>query len=217
MMIVLTEPVNFFILHSFYSKCYNYSMKLGSVIKKFVGWLDPKLEKYRDEKPKEDLTPKTQAELIGILKKAPKSVLSPKERNIIAAVMNIENRRASDLMISKEDMTFVKEDEMLGPLNLDKLYKSGYSIFPVVDKNEKIVGIIKTASLNSLEIKEAKKAKKFLEKDKIIYLKENDSIEKIIDEFLKSSSLFFVVNNSEGEMVGMITFDIVVYYLLGKI
>lgn len=192
-------------------------MKLGSVIKKFVGWLDPKLEKYRDEKPKEDLTPKTQAELIGILKKAPKSVLSSKERNIIAAVMNIENRRASDLMISKEDMTFVKEDEMLGPLNLDKLYKSGYSIFPVVDKNEKIVGIIKTASLNSLEIKEAKKAKKFLEKDKIIYLKENDSIEKIIDEFLKSSSLFFVVNNSEGEMVGMITFDIVVYYLLGKI
>ena len=192
-------------------------MKLGSVIKKFVGWLDPKLEKYRDEKPKEDLTPKTQAELVEILKKAPKSVLSPKERNIIAAVMNIENRRASDLMISKEDMTFVKEDEMLGPLNLDKLYKSGYSIFPVVDKNEKIVGIIKTASLNSLEIKEAKKAKKFLEKDKIIYLKENDSIEKIIDEFLRSSSLFFVVNNSEGEMVGMITFDIVVYYLLGKI
>lgn len=192
-------------------------MKLGSVIKKFVGWLDPKLEKYRDEKPKEDLTPKTQAELVEILKKAPKSVLSPKERNIIAAVMNIENRRASDLMISKEEMTFVKEDEMLGPLNLDKLYKSGYSIFPVVDKNDKIVGIIKTASLNSLEIKEAKKAKKFLEKDKIIYLKENDSIEKIIDEFLKSSSLFFVVNNSEGEMVGMITFDIVVYYLLGKI
>ena len=192
-------------------------MKLGSVIKKFVGWLDPKLEKYRDKKPEEDLSPKTQAELVEILKKAPKSVLSPKERNIIAAVMNIENRRASDLMISKDEMTFVKEDEMLGPLNLDKLYKSGYSIFPVIDKNEKIVGIIKTASLNSLEIKEAKKAKKFLEKDKIIYLKENDSVEKIIDEFLKTSSLFFVVNNSEGEMVGMITFDIIVYYLLGRI
>lgn len=192
-------------------------MKLDSIMKKFVRWADPKLEKYREGKPVKEFTPETTLELVEVLKRSPKSVLSSHERNMIAAIMNLKNRRVSDLMISKEEITFVNEDEMLGPLNLDKLYKSGYSIFPVVDKNEKIVGVIKTASLNSLEIKEAKKAKKFLEKDKVIYLKENDSIEKIIDEFLKSSSLFFVVNNSDDEMVGMITFDIVVYYLLGKI
>lgn len=192
-------------------------MKLNSIMKKFVRWADPKLEKYREKKTEKEFTPETTLELVEVLKRSPKSVLSVHERNMIAAIMNLKNRRVSDLMISKAEITFVNEDEMLGPLNLDKLYKSGYSIFPVVDKNEKIVGVIKTASLNSLEIKEAKKAKKFLEKDKVIYLKENDSLEKVIDEFLKSSSLFFVVNNSDGEMVGMITFDIIIYYLLGKI
>ena len=186
-------------------------------MKKIVGWFDKKFEKFREEKPVEEFVPKTQKELIDVLKRSPKSVLSSQERNIIASIMNLENRHASELMIPKEDIVFVKEDEMLGPLNLDKLYKSGFSIFPVIDKNEKIIGIIKTASLNSLEIKEAKKAKKFLENDKIIYLKEEDSLMKIIDEFLKSNSLFFAVKNADDELVGMVTFDIVIYYLLGKI
>ncbi len=192
-------------------------MKFKNIMKKIVGWFDKKFKKYREEEPIEEYVPKTQKELIDVLRRSPKSVLSSQERNIIASVMNLENRRASELMIPKEDMIFVKEDEMLGPLNLDKLYKSGFSIFPVIDKNEKIIGVIKTASLNSLEIKEAKKAKKFLEKEKIIYLTEDDSIKKIIDEFLKSNSLFYVVKNADDETVGMITFDIVVYYLLGKI
>lgn len=186
-------------------------------MKKIVGWFDAKFERFREEKPVEEFVPKTQLELIEVLKRTPKNVLSSQEKNIIASIMNLENRRVSDLMIEKDDMIFVKDDEMLGPLNLDKLYKSGYSIFPVIDKNEKIIGIIKTASLNSLEIKEAKKAKKFLEKDKIIFLKESDSIKKVIDEFLKSNSLFFVVKNKDDEITGMLTFDIVVYYLLGKI
>lgn len=192
-------------------------MKFKNIMKKIVGWFDAKFERFREEKPVEEFVPKTQLELIEVLKRTPKNVLSSQEKNIIASIMNLENRRVSDLMIEKDDMIFVKDDEMLGPLNLDKLYKSGYSIFPVIDKNEKIIGIIKTASLNSLEIKEAKKAKKFLEKDKIIFLKENDSIKKVIDEFLKSNSLFFVVKNKDDEIAGMLTFDIVIYYLLGKI
>ncbi|MBR3368750.1 CBS domain-containing protein [Candidatus Saccharibacteria bacterium] len=192
-------------------------MKFKNIMKKIVGWFDAKFERFREEKPVEEFVPKTQLELIEVLKRTPKNVLSSQEKNIIASIMNLENRRVSDLMIEKDDMIFVKDDEMLGPLNLDKLYKSGYSIFPVIDKNEKIIGIIKTASLNSLEIKEAKKAKKFLEKDKIIFLKESDSIKKVIDEFLKSNSLFFVVKNKDDEITGMLTFDIVVYYLLGKI
>lgn len=192
-------------------------MKFKNIMKKIVEWFDAKFERFREEKPVEEFVPKTQLELIEVLKRTPKNVLSSQEKNIIASIMNLENRRVSDLMIEKDDMIFVKDDEMLGPLNLDKLYKSGYSIFPVIDKNEKIIGIIKTASLNSLEIQEAKKAKKFLEKDKIIFLKENDSIKKVIDEFLKSNSLFFVVKNKDDEIAGMLTFDIVIYYLLGKI
>ena len=191
-------------------------MKNHGVIKKLVRWIDPKLEKYR-EKKETKYTPKTLAELVEVLKRTPKNVLSAQERNMIAAVMNIGSRRASDLMILKDEMIFVEEDELLGPLNLDKLYKSGFSVFPVVDKKNKIIGVIKTDSLNSLEIKEAKSARKLMKKDQIIYISERTSIEEVIEKFLVSNCLLFIVQDSAGENIGMLTFDIVIYYLLGKI
>lgn len=192
-------------------------MKSESVMQKFVKWLDPRLEKYRGKKPEKKFTPKDVSELVDILRRTPKDILSVQEKNMFAAIMNISERRAVDLMIPKEEIYFVKDDEVLGPLNLDKLYKSGYSIFPVIDKNEKIIGVLKTDSLNSLEIKDAKKAKKYLDGSRVVYLNQNDTVEMIIDEFLKTNSLFFAIRNSEDEIIGMVTFDIIIYYLLGKI
>ena len=186
-------------------------------MQKIVKWLDPRLEKYREKKPEKKFTPKDISELIDVLKRTPKDILSVQEKNMFAAIMNLSERKAVDLMIPKEEIYFVKDDDVLGPLNLDKLYKSGYSIFPVIDKNEKIIGVLKTDSLNSLEIKDAKKAKKYLDGSRVVYLGQNDTIETIIDEFLKTNSLFFAVRNSENEIIGMVTFDIVIYYLLGKI
>lgn len=192
-------------------------MKSESVMKKIVKWIDPKLEKYREKKPEKKFTPKDIPELIDVLKRTPKDILSVQEKNMFAAIMNLSERKAVDLMIPKEEIYFVNEDDILGPLNLDKLYKSGYSIFPVIDKKEKIIGVLKTDSLNSLEIKDAKKAKKYLDGSRVVYLRRDDTIEKVIDEFLKTNSLFFAIHNSENEIIGMITFDIIIYYLLGKI
>ena len=192
-------------------------MKFERLIKKIVKTLDPKLEKYREKAEKEPFSPKTTKELVGVIKRTTNGILSSSEKNMFASLMSYKDKLATDLMIPKDEMIFVSDEEVLGPLNLDKLYKSGYSVFPVVDKNEKIIGLIKTDTLNSLEKTDGKKAKKYLDNSRVIFINEKTTLKEVLDEFLKSSSLLFIAKNSKNEILGMLTFDIVIYYLLGLI
>lgn len=184
-------------------------------MKKITKWLDRKLEKYRE--PKEDFTPKSTKELVEVLKRTPKNVLSAKQKNMFAAMMSIKERHVSDIMVPKEEMTFVKDDEVLGPLMLDKLYQSGFSHFPVVDKKGKIIGVIDTESLNSLKIKESAQAKELLNNEKITFLKPETTLNEVIDEFLRTNTLFFAIIDKDDEMIGVVTFEMIIYYLLGEI
>ena len=73
-------------------------------MRKFVKWLDPKLDKYRTKKapvkpPK--YTPKSLEEFIDVLRRTPKSILSDEDRDRIAAVMSFDTKKVKDLMVEK--------------------------------------------------------------------------------------------------------------------
>ena len=144
---------------------------------KIVKFIDPKLDKYRVPKKeiKPKYTPKSLEEFIDVLQRTPKSILSSKDRSRIAAVMSFENHEVKDLMIPKKEMVFVNVKDILGPLVLDKLYKSGYTNFPVIDNDEKVKGVIHTEALNALEIKKTDRAEKYMDKN-VNYLHETDSL-----------------------------------------
>ena len=98
-------------------------------------FIDPKLEKYRERKKevKPKYTPASLEDFIGVVQRTPKSILSSKDRDRIAAVMSFDDRKVSDLMTGKKDMIFVSDKEFLGPLVLDKLFRSGFTNFPVTE------------------------------------------------------------------------------------
>lgn len=185
-------------------------------MRKFVKFIDPRLEKYRTKKeptkpPK--YTPKTLEEFIGVLQRTPKSILSSNDRDRIAAVMSFESRTISDLMIPKEKMVFVHQKDFLGPLTLDKLYKSGYTNFPVVDDKEKVKGIIHTEALNALEIKKTDRAEKYLDKN-VCYLHLNDSLKFAVEEIERTNSYYFLVLDESDSLAGFFTIQMLLDYLL---
>ena len=132
--------------------------------KKVVKWVDPKLDKFREPtKPVElpPYVPKDLGDLIGILKRTPKEILSGKQKAIIASSMSFSEREVAEIMMPRSEITFVYEHDFLGPLMLDKLYQSGFSHFPVLSSDGKqIVGLLHTDQLNSLEIKDTDRASK---------------------------------------------------------
>ena len=186
-------------------------------MQKFVRWLDPKLDKYRSHEPKTatKYTPKDLADFIDILKRTPRSILSDTDRTRIAGIMSFDERKVSDLMVSKSEMIFVRKDEMLGPLVLDKLYKSGFTHFPVVDMRGKVKGVIHTEALNALEIKKTDRADKYLDKN-FNYLHESDSLAHAVEEITRTSGYYYLVLDKADTLVGFFTVEILLNYLLGK-
>ena len=189
---------------------------LVDLMQKFVKFIDPKLEKYRNKKPTVPVskyTPNTLADFIDVLRRTPKSILSNRDRERISAIMNFDERKVSHLMIPKSKMVFVNEKEILGPLVLDKLYKSGFTNFPVVDNKDKVLGIIHTEALNTLEIKKTDRATKYLDRT-VNYLHASDSLQFAVDEIERTNSYYFLVLDDANSLAGFFTIQMLLDYLL---
>ena len=186
------------------------------LMRKIVRLMDPKLEKYRPKKPPAPkYTPKTLEEFIGVMQRTPKSILSAKDRSRIVAIMSFDEKKVGNLMAAKEKIVFVKRDEILGPLVLDRLYKSGFTSFPVIDSGDRVIGIIHTEALNMLEIKKTDKAEKYMDK-KVHYLNINDSLESVIEEISQTDCYYFLVKDKEEKLVGCFTVQMLLTYLVGE-
>lgn len=183
------------------------------IMKQLVQRLDPKFEKYR---PQQELyTPKTKSELIELLARTPKTVLSPEERNIIAAAMSFGDKPVSSIMIPQKSITFVHENDFLGPLMLDKLYKSGFEHFPVTGASGRITGLLHTKELNSLTIKETDRAIKYLDEN-VYYIRDDHTLEMALAAFLRTNCHFFIVIDRTEKPVGLITYEMIADTMLGK-
>ena len=182
-------------------------------LRKFVKYIDPRLEKYREKKPVPKYSPKTLEEFIEVLQRTPRNILTNEERNRIAAIMSFSERKISDVMVPKDKMVFVKNKDVLGPLVLDKLYKSGFTNFPVVDSKEKVLGVIHTEALNALEIKETDRAEKYMSKD-VKYLHADDSLNFAITEIERTNNYYFLVLDKAGGLAGFFTIQMLLDYLL---
>ena len=119
-------------------------------------------------------------------------------------------------MLPRKNITFVHENDFLGPLMLDKLYKSGLSHFPVLGKNGGIVGILQTDSLNRLEIKDTERASKYLD-PKIHYVGADYGLKEAFAMFLRTDSGFGLVVDEAGAVVGLITLRMLIENLIGEV
>lgn len=193
---------------------------MNNFMEKIVSAIDPKLERYRKKEEPAKLppyVPESLTDFIGVLKRTPKEILSSKQRAIIASSMSFTERKVSDVMMPRPEITFVYEHDFLGPLMLDKLYKSGSSHFPVLSSDgRQVIGVIHTDQLNSLEIKNTDRATKYLD-SKVYFLRDDYTLEQAMAAFLRTNCFFFVVIDRTGQLVGLLTYKMLVAYLLGYI
>ena len=191
---------------------------LQELMRKIIKWLDPKLDKYRPAKPTPKptkYTPRTIEDFIAVLQRTPKSILSNQDRDRIAAIMSFNDRTVSELMVSKNKIPFVNSNEVLGPLTLDKLYKSGFTHFPVIDASNRVIGIIHTEALNALAIKKTDRASKYLDPS-VHYLHATDPLSLAVEEIERTGSYYFLVQDDTDNIIGCFTIQMLLDYLLGS-
>lgn len=185
---------------------------------KFTKWVDKFLERFREPPEPEErppYVPESLEDFIGVMQRTPQEFLNGKQRAIIAACMSFGDRKVADIMMPRSEVTFVYEHDFLGPLMLDKLYQSGSSHFPVLSSDgHQIIGLIHTDALNSLEVKNTDRATKYLDK-KVYYLRSDYTLEQAMAAFLRTNCFFFLVIDRAGQLVGLLTYKMLVAYLLG--
>lgn len=184
------------------------------LMKKFTKWLDPKLAKYRVAEKKQPYTPKTEKDFIGVLKRTPETILNPEQRNIIAGAMSFDSIPVSAIMTERKEIMFLSETDFLGPILLDKMYKTGIDVFPVVDKEGEICGVIRISEIDPLKITENQPIDNFIKKN-VHFVRADYSLKMLLTAFVRTESSYMIVVDKGARMVGGVSLDELIAVLFG--
>jgi len=115
------------------------------------------------------------------------------------------------------DVKTIKRTEILGPLVLDDLHKSGHSKFPVVDENANIVGILTVRDV--LTIDTTRKHTSMVEtamSKKLFYVHKDQPLSAALGAFMNTHSHMLIVIDTNEEVVGILSLHDTLEVLIGK-
>lgn len=131
--------------------------------------------------------------------------MSTEERELLLHSLAFEERTVADVMLPAERITTVDRRELLGPLVLDDLHKTGHAFFPVVDGDlSRIVGVLSIDGFLSLDDKRSITAEKAMSSH-IVYVRDTASLRAAIKLFMQSHQHLLIVEDAEGAAVGALT------------
>lgn len=145
-------------------------------------------------------------------------VITDDEKKLILASLAFEQKLVHEIMTPKSVVDTVKRSEVLGPLVLDDLHKTGHSRFPVIDEDiDHVVGILYVRDVLTLDTSKHRTAKVETAMSKhVYYIKDDHTLEQALTAFLGTHHHLFIVINEFRETVGIITLEDTIEALLGR-
>lgn len=144
------------------------------------------------------------------------ALLDGNERKLILHSLKFNDRTVSEVMIPKSMIDSIDKKELLGPLVLDDLHKTGHSRFPVIDKDiDHVVGILHIQDLLTISAKRSETVEKTM-MPRVFYIREDQTLQHALSAFLRTHHHLFVVVNEYRETVGLISLEDVIEALLGR-
>lgn len=142
-------------------------------------------------------------------------VLTADEKSLLTHGLQFAERKVSDVMTPRLRIKSIDVKEMLGPLVLDDLHKTGHSRFPVVDKDiDHIVGMLYVYDLLSLDVKQSTTAEKAMDPH-VYYIRQDQTLQQALMAFLRAHHHLFIVVNEEQETVGILSLEDTIESLIG--
>ena len=144
-------------------------------------------------------------------------LLDDDERHVIGNTLDFKTKTVAHIMTPRAVIDSVPKKELLGPLVLDDLHKTGHSRFPVIDEDiDHIVGMLYIQDLLTLDGgKQTTTAEKAMEA-RVYYIHQDQTLQQALAAFLRTHHHLFVVINQYRETVGVLTLEDVIEALLGR-
>ena len=144
------------------------------------------------------------------------SGISVAEKRLVTHGLLFGARLVSEVMTPKSMVDTVEAKELLGPLALDGLHKTGHSRFPVIESDiDHIVGILHIQDLLVATAKKTPTASQAME-PKVFYIREDQTLQYALNAFIRTRHHLFIVVNEYRETVGVVSLEDVMEALLGQ-
>ena len=146
-----------------------------------------------------------------------KGLFTEEEKEIIEAALELDETTVSEIMTPRRDI-FALESGLTVKETLDILKNKDYSRIPVYKENlDNIIGVlyVKDIIFLKFEGKESEVIDKYLRKP--LFVPEFTPLLTLMREFEKTKNHFAIVIDEHGTVVGIVTFQDLVEFLVGDI
>ena len=151
------------------------------------------------------------------LVKESNGILTTDEKKIVLNGLSFGAKTVEETMTPRGVMDVVKASELIGPLMLDALHKTGHSRFPVTDGDiDHIIGVLHIRQLLSIDGKKNSQTARTAMEKKVYYINQEQTLEHALAAFLRTRHHLFVVVNGYRETAGILTLEDVLESLLGR-
>lgn len=177
---------------------------------KFFKSVDETLDKNRDVRLY------SKEELADVLKRSP-DVLTLSESRLIQGALEFADTEVRDIMTPRSVIDSIEQSELLGPITLSELHKTGHSRFPVTKGDiDHVVGVLYVRDLLTVDgSKNSAKVSQVMDKT-VCFIREDQNLEDALAAFIKTQKLLFIVINEFRETVGILSLEDVLETLVGQ-
>lgn len=160
-----------------------------------------------------DVSIASKSELIHLIGRS-QAVLSRDEKQRLESSLAFGDVVVKDIMTPRSMIESIDQREVIGPLVMDQLHKTGHSRFPVTDGDiDHVVGMLYLYDLITLT--SAHKTVKGAMHPQVYYIREDQDLEHALHAFLRTHHHLFIVVNEFRETVGLLSLEDVIETLLG--
>lgn len=143
-------------------------------------------------------------ELFELLDKSP-SALQRNQLILVKNALSFHEKPVRQIMKPIDDLVSVAKDELLGPVALSDLHKSGQDFVPVTDGDKGVIGIIRLRDFLIVDgTVNSQTARQAMAKD-VIFADKSDKISQLLDKLLSSQQQIAMVIGPDRQAIGMVT------------
>lgn len=139
-----------------------------------------------------------------------KDILSAEQKRLVLNGLKFYQKTAKQVMIKRSDIMTVKGSEVMGPLTLDKLYKSKQDFALVIGKNiDEVKGVLSLQELLTVEAdSDTTKTAIKMAKTPPYYISQELTLGESLDEMLENKTDTLIVTDKNQNTTGLITIEI---------
>lgn len=162
----------------------------------------------------EKIIPGSRDEFIHIIQNSG-SILTNNEKQLIKHNLSFSTQLVGSIMTNRSDIISVDKSELLGPLALDELHKTGHSRFPVIKKDiDHVLGLLYIRDLFNLNNKKSSTAENMME-SKVYYIKNTQTLAHALAALVNTQSHMLIVVEKDFTTVGLLTLNDVIEAMIG--